>query len=219
MLVEDNLRTAYLKTVAICDTEPISIEGLRATLSAAGDFCVVGSETSLVNGMDMIRARRPDVAIIDKTFGIHAVMDWIRRLRETGTAALVWGVGMGEAEAMRLVQTGAAGVVRKSADVNTLLAAIRSVAAGNSWIDETLLRETERGIRGHHSNLTGRELQVLELVEKGLRNKDIASALGIQAGTVKIHMKHIFEKTGIRGRYGLAVSGLKEKGLLLLPTM
>ena len=60
---------------------------------------------------------------------------------------------------------------------------------------------------------------MLELVEQGMRNKDIGEALGIQAGTVKIHMKHIFEKTGIRGRYGLALSGLKEKGLLSLPTM
>jgi DNA-binding NarL/FixJ family response regulator len=60
-------------------------------------------------------------------------------------------------------------------------------------------------------------MQVRELVERGLKNKDIALALGIRTGTVKIHLKHIFEKTGIHGRYGLALSGLKEKGLLTLP--
>jgi len=49
-------------------------------------------------------------------------------------------------------------------------------------------------------------------VERGTKNKDIAIALGIRTGTVKIHLKHIFEKTGIRGRYGLALSGMKEKG-------
>jgi DNA-binding NarL/FixJ family response regulator len=47
-----------------------------------------------------------------------------------------------------------------------------------------------------------------------MKNKDIAIALGIRTGTVKIHVKHIFEKTGIRGRYGLALSGLKQKGLM-----
>jgi DNA-binding NarL/FixJ family response regulator len=62
--------------------------------------------------------------------------------------------------------------------------------------------------------LTAREQQVMELVELGTKNKDIAIALGIRTGTVKIHLKHIFEKTGIRGRYGLALSGLKEKGLV-----
>jgi DNA-binding NarL/FixJ family response regulator len=60
--------------------------------------------------------------------------------------------------------------------------------------------------------LTARELQVVDLVERGMKNKEIASALGIRTGTVKIHVKHIFEKTGIRGRYGLALSGLKERG-------
>ena len=54
----------------------------------------------------------------------------------------------------------------------------------------------------------------MELVERGYRNKDIGLSLGIRTGTVKIHLKHIFEKTGIRGRYGLALSGLKHKGLL-----
>ena len=58
---------------------------------------------------------------------------------------------------------------------------------------------------------------MLELVEQGFKNKDIANELGIRPGTVKIHLKHIFEKTGIHGRYGLALRGLKDKGLLLAP--
>jgi DNA-binding NarL/FixJ family response regulator len=48
-----------------------------------------------------------------------------------------------------------------------------------------------------------------------MKNKEIAHELAIRPGTVKIHLKHIFEKTGIRGRYGLALAGLKEKGPLL----
>jgi DNA-binding NarL/FixJ family response regulator len=59
--------------------------------------------------------------------------------------------------------------------------------------------------------LTIREAEVLELVQQGLRNKEIAFALGIRIGTVKIHMKHIFEKTGIHGRFGLAVSSFKDQ--------
>ena len=56
--------------------------------------------------------------------------------------------------------------------------------------------------------------KVLELVEQGMKNKEIARELGIRPGTVKIHLKHIFEKTGVRGRYGLALSVMREKGLL-----
>ena len=69
--------------------------------------------------------------------------------------------------------------------------------------------------RPKRSSLTPRELQVTELVERGYKNKEIGQSLGIRTGTVKIHLKHIFEKTGIRGRYGLAISGLKNKGLLV----
>jgi two-component system nitrate/nitrite response regulator NarL len=96
-----------------------------------------------------------------------------------------------------------------------LLACLREVARGATWMEEDLVRETERPVRPVHSPLTARELQVMELVERGMKNKDIGDVLGIRTGTVKIHLKHIFEKTGIRGRYGLALSGLKEKGLLV----
>ena len=79
-------------------------------------------------------------------------------------------------------------------------------------MEESVLQEPERTARGARSNLTSRELQVVELVEQGLKNRDIGAQLGIRPGTVKIHLKHIFEKTGIRGRYGLALSGLAGKG-------
>jgi DNA-binding NarL/FixJ family response regulator len=54
---------------------------------------------------------------------------------------------------------------------------------------------------------------VAEMVEQGLKNSEIALELGISPGTVKIHLKHAFEKTGARGRYDLAISGLKKRGL------
>jgi len=86
-------------------------------------------------------------------------------------------------------------------------------------MEEHIVRQVERPVRSAHSHLTARELQVMELVERGMKNKDIGDELGIRTGTVKIHLKHIFEKTGIRGRYGLALSGLKEKGLLMPAVM
>jgi DNA-binding CsgD family transcriptional regulator len=81
-------------------------------------------------------------------------------------------------------------------------------------MEDDMLREADRQAHSNRPPLTARELQVAELVQQGMRNKEIALNLGISIGTVKIHLKHIFEKTGVRGRYGLAVSGLREKGLL-----
>jgi two-component system nitrate/nitrite response regulator NarL len=84
-------------------------------------------------------------------------------------------------------------------------------------MEDTLFREAPRPDRYPRSELTPREQQVLELVEQGLKNKEIARELGIRPGTVKIHLKHIFEKTGVRGRYGLALTGLRQKGGLERP--
>jgi DNA-binding NarL/FixJ family response regulator len=86
-------------------------------------------------------------------------------------------------------------------------------------MEEDFFREGSGFDRQNRLQLTVREQQVMELVEQGLRNKEIASELGIQPGTVKIHLKHIFEKTGVRGRYGLALSGIRERSMPDMATM
>ena len=204
-----------LDSVVVCDTEPVAMEGLRSLLESAEGLCVIAAETSLVDGMDAVRELQPAVLVVDKSFGIQAVMECLRTLRreEFRTAAVVWSVALSEAEALRLLQAGAAGVVHKTARLDTLVDCIRQVAGGSTWMEEDLVAAPDQPVRIGRSALTARELQVMELVERGMRNKEIAIALGIRTGTVKIHVKHIFEKTGIRGRYGLALSGLKQKGL------
>ncbi|MGA2270800.1 MAG: response regulator transcription factor [Bryobacteraceae bacterium] len=205
-----------MDSVVVCDTEPIAMEGLRSLLETAEGLRVIAEETSLADTMDAARELQPAVLILDKSFGTQAVMDCLRALRdaEHHPAAIVWSVALSEAEALRFLQAGAAGVVRKTARLDTLLDCIRTVAGGSVWMEEDMPAAPERPVRAGRSALTARERQVMELVERGLKNKDISIALGIRTGTVKIHMKHIFEKTGIHGRYGLALSGLKEKGLL-----
>jgi two-component system nitrate/nitrite response regulator NarL len=192
------------------------MEGLRSLLESAEELCVIAAETSLADGMDAVRELQPAVLVVDKSFGIQAVMECLRTLRHARfrTAAVVWSVALSEAEALRLLQAGAAGVVHKTARLDTLLDCIRQVAGGSTWMEEDLVATPDQPVRIGRSALTARELQVVELVERGMKNKEIAIALGIQTGTVKIHVKHIFEKTGIRSRYGLALSGLKEKGLM-----
>ena len=202
----------------MCDTEPIAIEGLRSLLESADGLSVIAAENTLADGMEAIRELRPSMLMVDKDFGMQAVLDWLASLRAGGPQlhAIVWGSTLTEAEALRFLQAGARGVVRKTASLDSLLNCMRAVAAGGTWMDERMMRDRDRPVRGGHSPLTSREAQVMELVERGMKNKDIGVALGIRTGTVKIHLKHIFEKTGIRGRYGLALSGLKEKGLLAI---
>jgi two-component system, NarL family, nitrate/nitrite response regulator NarL len=210
---------ALLKTVGICDTQPITIEGLQSLLRSCEDLQVVGSATNLFSGLELVQNYNPSIVVIDKAFGLPAIMDWLANLRSTQTCSVVWGVSMNEAEALRIMQSGAQGVMRKTADAPTVLACLRTVAEGRTWMEDSLLGDNEKSLRHSRSNLTPREQEVVELVEQGLKNKDIGLSMGIRPGTVKIHLKHIFEKTGIRGRYGLALSGLREKGLLSYPTV
>jgi two-component system, NarL family, nitrate/nitrite response regulator NarL len=210
---------ALLKTVGICDTQPRTIEGLQSLLGACEDMRMIGSAINLFRGLELVQQHNPSIMVIDKAFGLPAIMDWLANLRSTGTSSVVWGVSMNEAEALRIMQAGAQGVMRKTADPTTVMACLRTVAEGKTWMEESLLGDNERSVRHTRSNLTPREQQVVELVEQGLKNKDIGLNMGIRPGTVKIHLKHIFEKTGIRGRYGLALSGLREKGLLSYPTV
>jgi two-component system nitrate/nitrite response regulator NarL len=204
------------KTVVVCDTQPITAEGLRTLLAAAGDLEFLASLNSLEAATGLVTSQPPDVVIVDKGFGMRVVLDWIHdlKLADAVPAVVVWGVSMTEAEALRLLQAGAKGIVRKTADLDSILSCLHTVASGRSWMEDCVFRDSARQERYPRSELTPREHQVLEMVEQGFKNKEIALELGIRPGTVKIHLKHIFEKTGVRGRYGLAISGLKNRGLV-----
>jgi two-component system nitrate/nitrite response regulator NarL len=202
-----------LRTVVVCDTEPIALEGLRRLLDSAEGLRVVAAGNSLLEAMDAVRELRPDIAILDKALGSHALVDWIAALRSSGTppGVVVWGAAISDAEALRYLNAGATGILRKTSALGSILTCLRTVGGGGTWLEPDMLRKPARDRRNSRSPLTIREAEVLELVQQGLRNKEIAFALGIRIGTVKIHMKHIFEKTGIHGRFGLAVSSFKDQ--------
>ncbi len=205
-----------LKTVGVCETQPISAEGLRSVLKQCPDLAFHRAASTVGDGLRMIREDPPDILLLDKGFGAHTLFSWITELRdsESPVTLAVWGTAISEPEALRMLQHGVRGILRKNAHPESILSCLRAVATGSSWMEESLFRDAPRRERYHRSELTPRERQVLELVEQGLKNREIARELGIRPGTVKIHLKHIFEKTGVRGRYGLALNGMRDRGLL-----
>jgi two-component system, NarL family, nitrate/nitrite response regulator NarL len=211
-----------IKKVSVCDTQPVTAEGVRTLLGGSPDLVFSETTDSLAQAMDMVRRTNPEVLMLDKAFGIQAILEWLTDMKTNEpashpTAIVVWGVSVTEAEALRFLQAGARGILRKTATIPVVLACLRTVALGRSWMEDCVFRDSSRSDRYPRSELTSREQQVLELVEQGFKNKEIANDLGIRPGTVKIHLKHIFEKTGVRGRYGLALSGLKDRGLVSIP--
>jgi DNA-binding NarL/FixJ family response regulator len=202
------------RMVVVCDTQPLAIEGIRSLLEQTEGLSFAGGITSLLGGMELVRTLKPDIMLLDRTFGDLGVSEVLSYLRSNESVrVVVWGHGIGEPEALRMLQGGAKGVLRKTVSQTSVIGCLRAVCEGQTWMEEQIFGEEIRTAMGH-SPLTAREQQVLELIEKGFRNREIGSTLGIQTGTVKIHLKHIFEKTGIRGRYGLALTGLREKGML-----
>lgn len=212
-----------VRTVSICDTQPVTAEGIRTLLSDCLDLKFEQATDSLIRATEMLRESPPSVVVVDKAFGMQMILEWLTELRATDpdlsarTGIVIWGVSVTEAEALRFLQAGARGILRKTATVAMVLACLRTVAAGRTWMEDCVFRDTGRSERYPRSELTTREQQVLELVEQGFKNKEIAVDLGIRPGTVKIHLKHIFEKTGVRGRYGLALNGLRDRGLVSVP--
>src|ERR1041385_3032292 len=104
-------------SVMICDTQPVTAEGLRALLTGSPDLKFGGMAGSLPQASSLMRETKPDLLIVDKAFGIQAILDWLATARElsTPTAIVVWGVSVTEAEALRFLQCGAKGILRKTA--------------------------------------------------------------------------------------------------------
>lgn len=115
---------------------------------------------------------------------------------------------------MGVLRAGAAGYVRKDAEPETLLAALRAVARGRTYIDPSIGRQIVQG-RASADDLTARETEVIRSVALGLSNKDIARVLGIGEETVKTHVAHVFLKLQVENRAQAVVQALK-RGLISL---
>jgi DNA-binding NarL/FixJ family response regulator len=202
--------------VGLCETQPLTVAGLRHLLNGCDDLELAVEFRSLPRFRDL----NADVLLVDKAFGVQPILEWLAEVASEPVtwSAVVWGAPLSEAEALRFVRAGARGVLQKTACVDSVLDCIRTVARGECWMPDPVSEAVVQPRYPSRSGLTPREHQVLELVELGCRNREIAQALGIRPGTVKIHLKHIFEKTGIHGRYGLALSGFREKALVPEPT-
>jgi DNA-binding NarL/FixJ family response regulator len=105
---------------------------------------------------------------------------------------------------------GARGILKKTLPMQVILDCLRMVAKGNVWIESSISNQFIGFInRRTQLRLTPREGQILDLVMQGKKNKQIAQTLQISAGTVKAHLMHIFEKTGVKDRFELAMYGRK----------
>ena len=205
-------------TVCACDTQPIAIEGLRSMLEATEDLTLAGGAGSLLNGLGLLDRYSPSLMLLDRAFGAKPVLDWIAsaKTRYPQTRTVLWATVISDVECFRAFQVGACGILKKAAVPAAILHCLRTVTEGQMWTENLYTPRDSRLGQARPRALTKREQEIIGLVARGLKNREIAETLQIATGTVKIHMMHIFEKTGIRDRFELAMYGLKVADVPLL---
>src|SRR5882672_1829092 len=122
------------KRILVCDNQPLAVEGIRWLLNGVHGLEFLGGVTSLEAAFELVNGMMPAAVILDKAIGVTELVEWLHQLGVSGctTVAVVWGAGITEAEALRLLQAGARGILRRSADPATLIQCLKSVIAGIS---------------------------------------------------------------------------------------
>jgi two-component system nitrate/nitrite response regulator NarL len=200
-------------SVFVCESQPIVIEGLRKVLAETNDLLFAGTVARPADVLDAIQNIRPNIVLIDGSAGLTAALRLLGHLKAAGPIhPVLWVVDLPEMDAFRALQMGARGIVKKTLPTATLLECLREVGAGQIWMQESE-QVADFLQRKDASRLTPREKEVVRLICRGLRNKQIAENLHITPGTVKVHLMHIFEKTGLKDRLALAVHGREMVGV------
>jgi DNA-binding NarL/FixJ family response regulator len=203
---------AAMIRVFACESQPVVVEGLRSAFEETPDLRLAGTAPSPVETLSVLAAGGAEILLVDHDENPRRALNLLAEIQARGlpVRAVLWVRDLAQLEASRVLQLGVAGVVAKFRPVADLFACLRTVATGQLWIDDALSRETD-GRPGPKKppRLTPREREVLALVSQGMRNAQIAKELSISPGTVKVHLMHVFEKTGAQDRFDLAIRSRK----------
>ena len=205
----------------VADDHPMLREGLVAVLGTQPDFEVVGEAADGDEVVRLAESLGPDVILLDLempgTDGVAA----LERLREAGSTArtVVFTAYDTDERILGSLRAGARGYLLKGASRQEIFGAIRTVHAGGSLmqpaVTDRLLERIDRGGGPDTGNLTPRELEVLTLLARGLKNAEIAGRLFISERTVKFHVGSILAKLGADNRTE-AVTIAANRGLVRL---
>jgi two-component system nitrate/nitrite response regulator NarL len=202
-------------SVFVCEAQPIVIEGLAKVLTESAEFEYVGSASGFSEALDFVRGKHPDVILVDQSAGLKLVFQFISDVRNTWSRCqpVLWANDLAEIDCFRALQLGARGILKKTVPVQSILECLRAVSQGDVWIESSLSEHGGGLDRRSAPRLTPREKEIVHHVCVGMKNKEIGEALAITSGTVKVHLMHIFEKTGVKDRFELAVNGRRLLGV------
>jgi two-component system, NarL family, response regulator LiaR len=196
--------------IALVDDHRVVTRSLKAYLESFADLQVVGTAPSGEELLEHLSAWRPDVVLQDLLMpggldGIRTIGRILERAPQIRVIALTASID--EARMIGVLRAGAAGYVRKDAEPETLLAAVRAVAAGRTFLDPAVATMLAAGHVA--DDLTTRERDVLRELVLGKSNKEIGTALGIGEQTVKSHVANLLAKLAVENRGQATIEALK----------
>jgi len=188
-------------------------EGLALIINQEPDMKIVGSCATVDEAIELHRTLSPDVTLMDLRLGTASGVDAIKAIRRENPDARIIVLTMyeGDEDIFRAHQAGATTYLLKDTLSSDLVRVVREVnAGGRPVLPEVQARLAERASM---PTLTSREVEVLQLISQGLRNKEVGAMLGITEGTVQIHVKNIFAKLSVNDRTA-AVQVAVRRGLI-----
>ena len=191
----------------LVDDHPLFRESLARLLASEPDFEVVAQCGTSTEALRLLSGSEIDIVLLDFDLGDEQGNGFISSARQSGYKGKVLMVtaGMTAMQCCAALRLGASGIVLKHSSPGTLANAIRLVANGETWVDLKIgLQIAEQFSRGDTQSLpqalTEREDQVLRGVFEGLTNKEIAEKMGVLENSVKVTLRQLFDKTGVRTR-------------------
>ena len=204
--------------VLIADDHPIVREGFGAIVNAEADIQVVAQASNGVEALEQAAAVNPDVALMDLRMPNMGGAEAIRRLRQTSPnlRAIVLTTYDDDEAIYEAIRAGARGYLLKDVRPKDLVRAIRRVHAGGSLLQPVVVERLLDRLGPEDADdeaepveaLTPRELEVLQIMARGARNRDIAQELVISERTVKIHVANIIAKLAVTNRTAAVVRAI-----------
>jgi two-component system NarL family response regulator len=194
--------------ILIVDDHPVVLAGLASMLGTQAGMEVLGSASSGKEALEMLRTQPADLLLLDLRMPGMSGIDTLHAMKRAKihSRAIILTSYETDEDIYRAVQAGAQGYLLKDAPQSDMIEAIRAVHAGKRYFPRHIAaRLAERMMR---TDLTTRELEVLNMLARGLTNKQIGSALDISGNTVRNHVNSIIEKLEVSDRTEAATTAI-----------
>jgi len=201
--------------ILIADDHYVVRMGLKALVETEPDFRVAAEAADGAEAVELFKKLSPDLTLLDVRMPVMDGIEAARKIREFSPKAriLMLTTYDGDEDIHRAFEAGAIGYLLKNSTRESLIPALRAVAAGKTWIQQEVASRLAQ--REGYEQLTRREIEVLEQLAKGLANKEIADLLHISEYTVKDHLKSILAKLHVPDRTK-AVTAALQRGIIRL---